>query len=79
MKVKVILFAYIREDIGFKEREIEIKEATKVGELWNEFKNQLPRKNNLRVLFAVNEKYVNEDEELKEGDEVAFIPPVSGG
>ncbi len=79
MKVKVMLFAYLREDIGYKEREIEIKEATKVGELWSELSHQLIKNNSLRVLFAVNEKYADDDQELKEGDEVAFFPPVSGG
>jgi len=79
MKVKVMLFAYLREDIGYKEREIEIKEATKVGELWSELSHQLIKNNSLSVLFAVNEKYADDDQELKEGDEVAFFPPVSGG
>jgi len=79
MKVKVMLFAYLREDIGYKEREIEIKKATKVGELWSELSHQLTKNNSLSVLFAVNEKYADDDQELKEGDEVAFFPPVSGG
>ncbi|HLE24031.1 MAG TPA: MoaD/ThiS family protein [Thermodesulfobacteriota bacterium] len=34
---------------------------------------------NLRILFSINGEHVEEGGELKEGDEVPFIPPVSGG
>ncbi len=79
MTIKLKLFAYLRETLGVKEEDIEIDEGTKVGELWDAFKDKIPRHGNFRVLFAVNGEYVEEDRELKEGDEVVFIPPVSGG
>jgi molybdopterin converting factor subunit 1 len=78
MKVKLRLFAYLRETLGLEE-EIDIREGEKVSDLWNRFKHKIPGNKNFRVLFAVNGEYVEEDRELKEGDEVAFIPPVSGG
>jgi molybdopterin synthase sulfur carrier subunit len=79
MKVKLRLFAYLRETLGLEEEEIDIREGEKVSDLWNRFKHKIPGNKNFRVLFAVNGEYVEEDRELKEGDEVAFIPPVSGG
>lgn len=78
MKVKLRLFAYLRETLGLEE-EIDIREGEKVSDLWNRFKHKIPGNKNFRVLLAVNGEYVEEDRELKEGDEVAFIPPVSGG
>ncbi|MBI2486921.1 MAG: molybdopterin converting factor subunit 1 [Deltaproteobacteria bacterium] len=79
MSVKLKLFAYLRETLGIKGEEIEIEEGTKVSQLWSLFKDKIPANKNFRILFAVNGEYVEEERELKEGDEVAFIPPVSGG
>ncbi len=79
MKVKLRLFAYLREILGLEEEEIDIREGERVSDLWNRFKHKIPGNKNFRVLLAVNGEYVEEDRELKEGDEVAFIPPVSGG
>ena len=79
MKIRVMLFAYLRETVGYKEKELEIQEGTRVGELWNNYKAKFAIEGNLRILFAVNEEYVDGERELRDGDEVAFIPPVSGG
>jgi len=79
MRVKLKVFAYLRETLGIKEEEIEIEDGIKVGQLWSLFKDKIPANKNFRILFAVNNEYLEEDRELKEGDEVAFIPPVSGG
>lgn len=79
MKVKLKLFAYLRETLGLEEEEIDIQDGERVSDLWNRFKHKIPENKNFRILFAVNGEYVEEDRKLKEGDEVAFIPPVSGG
>jgi molybdopterin converting factor subunit 1 len=79
MKIKLKLFAYLRETLGLAEEEIDIRDGERVSDLWNRFKHKIPGNRNFRILFAVNGEYVEEDRELKEGDEVAFIPPVSGG
>jgi molybdopterin synthase sulfur carrier subunit len=79
MRVKLRLFAYLREAFGIDEKEIEIEDGTTVGALWDQFKDKIPQNRNFRVLFAINGEYVEKDAELKEGDEVVFIPPVSGG
>jgi sulfur-carrier protein len=79
MKVKLKLFAYLRETLGLREEEIDVRDGAKVSDLWDRLKHKIPGDKNFRVLFAVNGEYVNETRELKEGDEVVFIPPVSGG
>lgn len=79
MKVKLKLFAYLRETIGLREEEIDVRDGAKVSDLWDRFKHKIPGDKNFSILFAVNGEYVKEDRELKEGDEVVFMPPVSGG
>ena len=73
MKVRVRLFAGLRERAGWSEREVE---ASSVGKLWAELGlGDEPA----GLLYAVNQEYAERDQALREGDEVAVIPPVSGG
>jgi MoaE-MoaD fusion protein len=73
MRVTVKLFAGLRERAGWSEREIK---ASSVGEVWDALGlgNEPPG-----LLYAVNQEYADRDRVLTEGDEVAVIPPVSGG
>ncbi|MGB2868811.1 MAG: MoaD/ThiS family protein [Bacteroidota bacterium] len=81
MKVTVKLFSLAKDLAGFDEREFELTQpgvaADVVQRLIRENSRFLEWKNSLRL--AVNCEYVNGDHLLKEGDEVAVIPPVSGG
>jgi MoaE-MoaD fusion protein len=74
MRVKVRLFAGLRERAGWAERELE--NVTHVGDVWPSL-SLGPEPAGL--LYAVNKEYAARDRELAEGDEVAVIPPVSGG
>ena len=81
MKVKVKFFAILRERVGTGEIIKEIREGSTVGELWEALKRDYPKLApvDTRLLYAVNQDYVNADYVLKERDEVVFVPPVSGG
>ncbi len=81
MKVKVKFFAMLRERAGTGEAMIDIEEGATIGDLWDALKKNYPELApvNMRLLYAVNRNYVKADHSLKENDEVAFIPPVSGG
>jgi len=81
MKVKVKFFAILREKVGTGEIPKEIREGSTVGELWEMLKQEYPKLApvQMRLLYAVNQDYVNADYVLKERDEVVFVPPVSGG
>lgn len=81
MKVKVKFFAILRERVGTGEITKEIKEGSTVRELWEALKQEYPKLApvEIRLLYAVNQDYVNADYVLKERDEVVFVPPVSGG
>jgi MoaE-MoaD fusion protein len=79
MRVQVKFFAIFREMIGVKTESKELTENTTVEQLWREYAARSPRAENIRAAYAVNQKLVNSDHVLCDGDEVGFLPPVSGG
>jgi molybdopterin synthase catalytic subunit len=74
MQVNVKLFAGLRERAGWAERRLE--EVGSVGEVWERL-DLGPEPDGL--LYAVNKEYAEREHPLADGDEVALIPPVSGG
>jgi len=74
MRVKVRLFAGLRERAGWGEREVD--GITRVEDVWPVLGLGVEPEG---LLYAVNKEYAQRDHELTEGDEVAVIPPVSGG
>jgi molybdopterin synthase catalytic subunit len=71
--VVVCLFAGLREQAGWSKREVE---AGRVADVWPALGlGDEPD----GLLYAVNREYAERDQELRDGDEVALIPPVSGG
>ncbi len=83
MTINVRLFAAIREAVGRERVEIDLADGATPEDVWRELVRQDPRgglaarRHNLAA--AVNRKYAKFDATLKDGDEVVFIPPVSGG
>lgn len=76
---KVRAFGITRELLGGKEAVIDIQGDT-VGDLRNELASRFPDLQGLNSLYiAVNSDYAAEDLVLKASDEIALIPPVSGG
>jgi molybdopterin synthase catalytic subunit/molybdopterin converting factor small subunit len=74
MRVHVKLFAGLRERAGWSERELE--GVDRVTDVWSALDlGDEPE----GLLYAVNKEYADRDRPLREGDEVALIPPVSGG
>jgi molybdopterin converting factor subunit 1 len=77
--VRVLFFAYLRERCGVREIALELPDGATVGELWRRL---LARFDGLPAdppRFAVNRVYVDKAETLHDNDELALIPPVSGG
>jgi molybdopterin converting factor subunit 1 len=81
MRVTVKMFASLKEASGAPVSEFEVPMGTTVSQLWRSVVEQHPRLGPLShtVAFAVNGKYTRADVPVAEGDEVAFLPPVSGG
>jgi molybdopterin synthase catalytic subunit len=76
MEVTVRLFAGLRERAGTGERSLELPSAARVADVWPALElGDQPH----GLLFAVNRRYAEPEAELRDGDEVALIPPVSGG
>ncbi len=80
MSVSVHLFAMLREQRGESRLEVDLISGETVRELFDrlfaEGSNPCPLES---LLFAVNRNYVTAEHVLRDGDEVAFIPPIAGG
>jgi MoaE-MoaD fusion protein len=76
VNVRVRLFAALRERAGSGSVEIELPDDSRVGDVWGalDLGDEPPG-----ILFAVNRAYAERAAPLNAGDEVALIPPVSGG
>ena len=81
MRVHLLHFASFREAVGRDREERELAEGTRVHELWNALSREvaLLRRYPSAPPAAVNREYVDGNTVLREGDEVAFLPPVAGG
>ncbi|MGA7730855.1 MAG: molybdopterin converting factor subunit 1 [Chloroflexia bacterium] len=81
MKVKVLLFASLREAVGASQNALEIEQGASVGDVWAGMASLYPRlvPHTGTAAFAINGTYAKPDEQVNEGDEIAFLPPVSGG
>jgi MoaE-MoaD fusion protein len=76
MRVRVRLFAGLRERAGSASVDVELPEGALVGDLWPALElGDEPA----GLLYAVNKEYAEATAGLSPGDEVAVIPPVSGG
>jgi molybdopterin synthase catalytic subunit len=76
VKVAVKLFAALRERAGTRERSLELADDASVGDVWPALGlGEEPA----GLVYAVNRSYVDRSHALADGDEIALIPPVSGG
>ena len=81
MKVRVRLFAALREAIGRAEVDLELSEGATAEDAWARLVLASPKLAERRrsLSASVNRRYSSFAAPLAEGDEVVFIPPVSGG
>jgi molybdopterin converting factor subunit 1 len=77
----VRLFASLREAAGQERLELELPAGASVEDAWRNLAQRQPALEPRRqaLAAAVNRTYAGFDAALADGDEVAFIPPVSGG
>lgn len=81
MLVTVRLFARLREIVGAPDVRVVVPESATVLDAWTSLAERFPQLAAYAgsVSCAVNEDYARMTAALKDGDEVAFLPPVSGG
>ncbi len=81
MTIRLRFFAVLRERLGQTDAEIAVEDGARVADVWALLSRQNPQIETLgaAMSFALNREYVARDHALRDGDELALIPPVSGG
>jgi molybdopterin converting factor subunit 1 len=81
VRVTVRLFARLRDIAGAAELAREVAAGSTIGTVWQQLVHDFPElaQYERSISSAVNADYARMDHAVSEGDEVAFLPPVSGG
>jgi MoaE-MoaD fusion protein len=81
MRVNVLFFGVTHDLTGCAQEEIELPEGQNLERLRRHYENRFPRLSSVgsALLLAVNQEIADGSTRLRDGDEVAFMPPVSGG
>jgi molybdopterin converting factor subunit 1 len=79
--VRVRLFARLREQAGFEAQALEVPQGSTLADVYDSLLRKHPTLEPDRdsVRGAINQEFSDWDALVSQGDEVAFIPPVSGG
>jgi MoaE-MoaD fusion protein len=81
MRVRVLFFGQLREITGLQQDDAELSDGARLEDLFARYSRQFPRLLEFRasVAASINQEYAAWPSTLSPGDEVAFLPPVSGG
>lgn len=79
MRVRVLAFGTLKDQLGSASSEVELREASTVGELLGQIATVHPAAVLTGIAVGVNAEYATAEHVLYDGDEVALLPPVSGG
>jgi len=81
MRVRVLFFGQLKDITGVTQEEAELSEGARVEDLFERYGRRFPKLAEFRssIAASVNQEYSGWRAPLETGDEVAFLPPVSGG
>jgi molybdopterin synthase sulfur carrier subunit len=81
MSIRVLFFASLADITGMRETCVDSADFTDVISVFNKFAKDFPSLETYRssVLLALNSEFARPGSSVRDGDEVAFFPPVSGG
>ena len=81
MRVRVLFFGQLKEIVGLAQEDAELSEGARVEDLFERYGRRFPKLAEFRpsVAASLNQEYAEWRAPLAAGDEVAFLPPVSGG
>ena len=81
MRVTVRLFARLRDIAGASELARDLAPGATIGDVWRQLADEFPELANYErsISTAINADYARMTQVVDEGDEIAFLPPVSGG
>lgn len=77
----MLYFAVLRDIIGTSAADVTLPDGTRARDVWQQMRDAHSelREYEQPPMTAVNESYASPDTVLRDGDELAFIPPVAGG
>jgi MoaE-MoaD fusion protein len=81
MRIRVLFFGQLRDIVGISQEDAELSEGARVEDLFERYGRRFPKLIEFRssIAASVNQEYAPWRAPLAPGDEVAFLPPVSGG
>ena len=81
MSIRVLFFASLADIAGTRETTVDAAAVTDLASVFDKFAREFPSLEKYRssILFALNSEFARPGSPVREGDEVAFFPPVSGG
>lgn len=80
MQLNVLLFGITKEIVGQQKLNLELSAPATVPSLMEKLRQDYPKLKELQsLMIAVNNEYAQDEQPLHERDEIALIPPVSGG
>ena len=81
MQIRALFFGLLKDTVGTDQQTMEVPPETTVAELLALFAAETSKQSGIwtRVAVAINREYAERSRVLAEGDEVALLPPVSGG
>jgi molybdopterin synthase catalytic subunit len=81
VRIRVLFFGVLRDIVGLREESVEIPDGGKVEAVFTHYATRYPALEGMSrsLVLAVNQQFSEPSALLSEGDEVAFLPPVSGG
>lgn len=81
MRIKVLFFGLVRDVVGLREDSVDIADGGKLSQVFEHYASRFPRLREMSgsIVLALNQQFSSPSAPLAEGDEVALLPPVSGG
>jgi molybdopterin converting factor subunit 1 len=81
VRIRVLFFGVLRDITGQREDSLELPEGGRLGSVFEYYAGRFPRLRGMAasVVLALNQEFSTPSAPLTDGDEVAFLPPVSGG
>jgi MoaE-MoaD fusion protein len=81
MRVRVLFFGQLKEIVGMPEESADLSEGARLEDVFERYARRFPKFAEFRpsIAASVNQEYADAKAVLANGDEVAFLPPVSGG
>ena len=81
VRIRVLFFGVLRDVTGVREDQIEVPEGSRLENIFAVYANKFPRLNEISasIVPALNQQFAPHSAVVSDGDEVAFLPPVSGG